>query len=98
MERYPMMLQAEHLTMMWSQAQSAQLPLACVGCKQALTSLHLVPEETLRWNDSIHEVTTPCVQEPTVKIKDDFASIIRDHTERAAMARPSVWRQMQRHG
>ena len=69
--------------------ESAQLPLACVGFKQALTSLHFVPEETLRCNDSIHEVTNQCVQEPIVKIKDDFAFIIRDHTERAAMARPS---------
>ena len=35
------------------------------------------------------EVTTQCTQESTVTIKDDFAFIIRDHTERAAMARQS---------
>ena len=38
--------------------ESAHLPVACMGFKQALASLHFVPEETLRCNDSIHEVTT----------------------------------------
>ena len=70
--------------------ESAHLPAACMGFKQALASLHFVPEETLRCNDSIHEVTTQCVQESKMTIKDDFAFIIRDHTERVA--------QSQRHG
>ena len=53
--------------------------------------LHFVPKDPRRCTDSTHEVTTQRNQDSTIRIKDDFAFIIRDYEAlaRAAMARPS---------
>ena len=67
----------------------SKLSLAMLGFKQALTSLNLIPNDPLRWYDSIQEVTTQSDQYSTMKIKEDFAFIIRDYAARAAMASPS---------
>ena len=70
--------------------KAIQTAPASLDFKQAMASLHFVPENTLGCNDSSQEVTIQCAQEQTVRIKDDFAFIIQDHitAERAAMARP----------
>ncbi len=81
-----MMLQAEHATMEWRHPRQRS---HIWRTNRLWASSHFVPEEAMRCNDAIQEVNTQCVEESTVRIKDDFAFIIRDHTERAAMARPS---------
>ena len=69
--------------------ESAKKPQASLGIKQALALLHFVPKDSLRCNDSIHEVTTQCGQDSTMRIKDDLAFIVLDYAARAAMAQPS---------
>ena len=67
----------------------SQLPVAVLGFKQALTSLNLAHTDLWRGRISIQENATLDDQDSTMIIKEDFAFIIREHTARAAMARPS---------
>jgi hypothetical protein len=72
-------------------AEIAQHSYTSLVLKQAMTASNIVPhplEEPPR-NDS-NNVSETIVQETTAaRIPERFASIIRDKTERAAMARPS---------
>ena len=67
----------------------SQLCATGLGFKQALTSLNLAPTDLWRGRISIQENATLDDQDSTMIIKEDFSYIIREHTARAAMARPS---------
>ena len=70
--------------------ETAQSPLAHLGDKQVLASLHYASEDQLRYNDSAHEETTQSYHYSKMIIDNKYAFIIRNHNRvMAAMARPS---------